>query len=47
MEQITQKDLLNYKFLSAVRYAPGGTTREPAERVKPMDSTSLFSAAEK
>ncbi len=24
MEQITQKDLLNYKFLSAVRYAPGG-----------------------
>ena len=24
MEAITQKDLLNYKFLSAVRFAPGG-----------------------
>ena len=24
MEPITQKDLLNYKFLSAVRFAPGG-----------------------
>ena len=24
MEPITQKDLLNYKFLSGVRYAPGG-----------------------